>query len=158
MQATYRPTHLLVVEDAGGHVNVAALQHPDARLHYYTQQGLLIHRQRVIAAPAAAEIYDALRARFRHAAASPAPNWTIGSAWYVLEFDAVTAAIGEYDLQTGVRRASGPLTAGARVKVDGFGAGQVKGFSPCGRVVVDFDRYPHIALQALAPTCQVVVS
>lgn len=155
MPTTYRPTHLLVVEDASGTVNLAALQHPEARLHYYTQQGLTIQRHRIVRAAASLAIYDALRRRFQLAATVPAAARPISSAWYLLEFDAIVDAILEYDPTTGERGRRELLAVGDQVNVTGFGAGKVTGFSACGRIAVAIDRITHAALNVLAPASQV---
>lgn len=151
MSPTYRPTHLLVVEDTGGGVNVAAVLDTATRLHYLTQQGLVISRHRVIPARAASEIYQALLKRFHPSVKCASPTPAVGSAWYAAEFEAVMAAIAEHDPETGEPcRASG-MRVGDSVYVKGAGLGTVSGFTLCGRVKVSIQRYAHTALEVLAP-------
>lgn len=148
---TYRPTHLLVAEDTGGGVNVAAVLDTATRLHYLTQQGLVISRHRAIPAKAAAEIYQALLKRFHPSVKCASPSPAVGSAWYAAEFEAVMAAIAEHDPETGEPCRAGGLHVGDTVYVTGAGTGTVCGFTLCGRVKVTVERYAHAAMEVLAP-------
>jgi len=141
---------LLAAREGDGLTHIGCVQDPKARLQLLQAYGVEIARAEVFGPTRhAPEIAQALKRRFTAAALEP------GGPWFAVEFAQAREALVEYDLASGRRSSLGPMAVGSAVRVAGFGAGTVTGFSACGRVAVAINRVTHAALNVLAPASQV---
>lgn len=141
---------LLAAREGDGLTHIACVRDPAARLALLQTYGVEIARSETFGPSQHAEaIAQALKRRFQPAALEA------GGPWFAIEYPQARAALAEYDLATGLRSRMGRVPVGARVRVAGFGAGAVTGFSACGRVAVAIHRLTHVAIEVLAPASQV---
>jgi hypothetical protein len=143
---------ILVVRRAGdGLVHIGALCSPEERIQLLQSYGVPIDTHVATRpTPHAQRIVANLKRRFSSAALD------VSGPWFLVEYERVLRAVGEYDLDTGERVASDEIALHNTVWVDGFGCGKVTGFAPCGRVEVTFNR-TLTALVTQAPRNRVTV-
>jgi hypothetical protein len=90
-------------------------------------------------------------------AASPSASSTsitaksMDSFWTVADFEEVVAALGEYDLERGVRIESAGMRINDEVHVTGWGRAIVTGFADSGHVTVRLTHPGANAYGAVAP-------
>lgn len=116
-----QPLHpcLVALQTATGSITFLVTRHPASQLDHLGTQ-LEIARRLVVTTPHAERIANELRAQFADAVIS-----TLGNhPYFLVDWEAVEAALGEFDHTTGKRLRMGDVAVGDQVQVEISTVGQ----------------------------------